>query len=60
MASTMVRETLLNTSCAARLQPEVWQWVRNDRDRWSLGENFSATFSAHSRRPARILATSMK
>ncbi|MNN71342.1 hypothetical protein D3C81_1872670 [compost metagenome] len=25
MASTMVRGTLLNTSCAARLQPEVWQ-----------------------------------
>ena len=59
MASTMVRETLLNTSCAASDQPEVWQWARRDRDRWSLAPNF-ATASAHSRRPARILATSMK
>ena len=28
-----VRVTLLNTSCAASDQPEVWQWVRSDSER---------------------------
>ena len=59
MASTMVRGTLLNTSCAASDQPEVWQWARRARDLGSFAPNF-ATASAHSRRPARSLATSMK
>jgi hypothetical protein len=35
MASTQVRGTLLKTSCAARLQPLVWQWVRSDSERSS-------------------------
>ena len=59
MASTMVRLTLLNTSCAASDQPEVWQWARSDSERGSFAPNFD-TASAHSRRPARSLATSMK
>ena len=29
IASTMVRATLLSTSCAARLQPLVWVWARS-------------------------------
>jgi hypothetical protein len=28
-ASIVVRATLLNGSCSVKLQPEVWQWVRN-------------------------------
>ena len=60
MASTMVRLTLLNTSWAASDQPEVWQWARSDRERGSFGANSRCTASAHSRRPARSLATSMK
>ena len=36
MASTQVRATLLNTSCAASDQPEVWQWVRSDSERGVL------------------------
>ena len=30
IASMQVRATLLNTSCAASDQPEVWQWARSD------------------------------
>ena len=33
IASMAVRATLLNTSCAASDQPEVWQWVRSDSER---------------------------
>ena len=32
IASMQVRTTLLNTSCAASDQPDVWQWVRSDSD----------------------------
>ncbi len=56
-ASTVVRATLLKGSCAVRLQPLVWQWVRRVR----LLRSFAPTsFSslAQSSRPARILATS--
>ena len=60
IASTQVRTTLLNTSCAARLQPEVWQWVRSASERGSFGLNSSAISFAQSTRAARILAISMK
>ena len=59
MASTQVRGTLLKTSCAVRDQPEVCEWVRSESDFALLGSNL-ATSSAHRRRPARSLATSMK
>ena len=59
-ASMAVRETLLNTSCAVRLQPDVWQCVRSASDLASLGANSSLMSLAHSRRAARILAISMK
>ena len=39
MASTAVRATLLNTSCAASDQPEVWVWARRDSDCGSFGSN---------------------
>ena len=59
MASMQVRPTLLKGSWAVSDQPEVWLWVRSDID---LG--FSApklfTILAHNRRPARILAISVK
>ena len=58
IASTQVRATLLNTSCAVSDQPEVCEWVRSDFDFADFGENFS-TSSLHSRRPARIFAISM-
>ena len=54
-----VRATLLNTSCAASDQPEVWQWVRSEVERWSCGSNCFISF-AHSTRAARSFATSMK
>ena len=59
MASIAVRVTLLNTSWAASDQPEVWLWARKARERGSLGSNPFISL-AHSRRPARILAVSMK
>ncbi len=59
MASTAVRVTLLNTSWAARLHPEVWEWQRSIFERSSLGEN-SPISSAHSRRAARSLAISIR
>ena len=59
IASMAVRVTLLNTSCAASDQPEVWQWVRSDSERSSCGLNGFISF-AHSRRAARSFATSMK
>ena len=59
IASTQVRVTLLKTSCAVRLQPEVWLWVRRHSDFGFLGSN-PFTSPAHSRRAARSLATSMK
>ena len=59
MASMAVRDTLLNTSCAASDQPEVWQWVRSDSERSSCGSNGFISL-AHSRRAARSFATSMK
>ena len=40
IASIAVRTTLLNTSCAASDQPEVWQWVRNDSERAILRIEF--------------------
>ncbi len=60
MASTHVRVTLLNTSCAVRLQPDVWQCVRRLKERGFFGANSSRMSLAHSRRAARILAISMK
>jgi hypothetical protein len=54
MASTQVRETLLNTSWAASDQPEVWLWVRRESERSSLGSNSRFISRAHSRRAARI------
>ena len=59
-ASMPVRVTLLNTSCAVRLQPLVWQCVRSASDLASLGANSFLISFAHSRRAARILAISMK
>ena len=59
IASTAVRTTLLNTSCAASDQPEVWQWVRSESERASFGSNGFISL-AQRRRAARSLATSMK
>ncbi len=59
IASMQVRPTLLNTSCAVRLQPLVWQWVRRLRLLGSDGPK-SRTRRDHSARAARSLATSMK
>ncbi|CAM5263522.1 hypothetical protein SVIOM74S_03391 [Streptomyces violarus] len=59
IASTQVRVTLLNTSCAVSDQPEVCEWVRRDRDLAFFGSNCLTSF-AHSSRAARSLATSMK
>ena len=59
MASIAVRVTLLKTSCAVSDQPEVWQCVRSDSERSSLGSNCFISF-AHSTRAARSFATSMK
>ena len=39
--------------------PEVWQWVRNDSESAFLGSNGFMS-SAHRKRAARSLATSMK
>ena len=58
-ASMQVRGTLLKTSCAARLHPEVWQWVRSAIDLAFLGPNPLMSL-AQSTRAARILAISMK
>ena len=55
-----VRVALLKMSCAERLQPEVWQCVRSESERASLGANSSLMSFAQSRRAARILAISMK
>ena len=60
IASMQVRVTLLNTSCAVSDQPDVWQCVRSDSERASLGANSSLMSFAHKRRAARILAISMK
>ena len=59
IASTHVRTTLLNTSWAVSDHPEVWLCVRSDSD-LSLLAPKSFTSFAHSRRPARILATSIE
>ncbi len=59
IASTQVRATLLNTSCAVRLQPLVWLWVRRLSDLGFSGSNWR-TSRLHSARAARSLATSMK
>ncbi|MEY9231964.1 hypothetical protein ABIF78_004287 [Bradyrhizobium japonicum] len=59
IASTVVRITLLKTSCAVSDQPEVWECVRSDSERGSFGLNGFRSF-AQSRRAARSLATSMK
>src|SRR5271165_855241 len=58
IASTQVRVTLLKTSCAVRLQPLVWLWVRSDRLLGFLGSNILTIF-AQRIRAARILATSI-
>ncbi len=58
IASMQVRWTLLKTSCAVRLQPEVCEWVRSESDLGFCGSNWR-TSRAHSARAARILATSM-
>ena len=59
MASTQVRATLLKGSCSARDQPEVWLWVRRAIDLGSCGSKPRISL-AHSSRPARSLAISMK
>ena len=51
--------TLLYTSCAVRLQPEVCECVRRLSDLSDFGLKFSFTSFAQIRRAARILATSM-
>ena len=57
IASTVVRIRLLYGSCAWRLHPLVWQWVRSMSDRGFSGQKcFSISF-AHSRRAARSFAT---
>src|SRR5512132_2619375 len=53
IASTVVRITLLNTSCAVSDQPEVWQCVRSDSERGSFGLNGFRSF-AQSRRGAQL------
>ncbi len=58
-ASTAVRVTLLNGSCAARLQPDVCECVRSAIDFGFFGLN-DFTIVAHSTRAARIFAISMK
>jgi hypothetical protein len=58
-ASTHVRATLLNGSCAARLHPDVWQWVRSVSDFGFFAPNPETTRD-HSSRAARSFATSMK
>ena len=60
MASMQVRVTLLNTSCAVRLQPEVWLCVLSESERSSFGANSDLMRRAQRRRAARILAISMK
>src|SRR6202049_3593653 len=55
MASTAVRITLLNTSWAVSDQPEVWQWVRSDSARASLGP-YGCISLAHRGRGARRFA----
>src|ERR1700712_4474188 len=57
IASTVVRVTLLKTSCAVSDQPEVWQCVRSDSERGSFGLNGFSSL-AHSSRAARLCATS--
>ena len=59
IASTQVRTTLLNTSCAVSDHPDVWQCVRSDSDLSLAGSN-CRTSLAHSSLAARSLATSMK
>src|SRR3954454_20951920 len=59
IASTHVRTRLLKTSVAVNDQPDVWQCVRNESDLSLDGANCVTSF-AHSRRAARIFATSMK
>ena len=59
IASTQVRTTLLNTSCAVSDQPEVCECVRSDSDLSVRGSNCRTSF-AHSSRAARSFATSMK
>ena len=54
IASTQVRATLLNTSCAASDQPEVWQWVRSDSERASCGSNSFISFAQSSARGAQL------
>ena len=59
IASMQVRPTLLKTSWAVSDQPEVCEWVRSDND-FAFLAPASFTSLAHSSRPARSLATSMK
>lgn len=59
IASTQVRVTLLNTSCAVSDQPDVCEWVRRERDLGFFGSN-CFTRRAHRSRAARSFATSMK
>ena len=59
MASIQVRPTLLNGSCSVNDQPEVWLCVRNAKDFGFFGLN-CLTILAHNKRPALILAISMK
>ena len=60
IASIVVRIILLYGSCSARLAPEVWQCVRNIKERSSLGLKSFSIQRAHNVRAARNLAASMK
>ncbi len=59
MASRQVRTTLLNTSWAVSDHPEVCECVRSERDFGFFAPKLSTSL-AHSSRPARSLAISMK
>ena len=59
MASMVVRTMLLYGSCSVSDTPDVWQWVRSIDDFGFCGLNWAIN-SAHNRRAARSLATSMK
>ena len=57
-ASIVVRTTLFIGSCSVSEAPDVWQWVRNIRERGSLGANSACMRSAQRRLAALILAIS--
>ena len=63
IAAAIARAGLTVAEAARRAgisEGTVRQWTRSDSERGSLGLNSSAISLAQIRRPARILATSMK